>query len=128
MIGTLSLRSISTLVKKEDKGGDQNKKDSTQKDEIINQLTILLAQRNAVLSQLEDLVLIQLSLLEESISGRPGKNDKVDCCTHSEEKNFTDILKDYQQKMMERKHKRDYYKQRRIERLSKLQSLVSHVK
>lgn len=128
MIGKLSLRSLSTSVKKEEKGGDQNKKDSTQKDEIISQLTILLAQRNAVISQLEDLVLIQKSLLEERISGRAEKNDKEGCCTHSQEKNFTDIMKDYQQKMMERKHKRDYYKQRRIERLSKLQSLLSHVK
>jgi hypothetical protein len=62
--------------------------------------------------------------LLESTSYHEDKLNNKDCRTPSKARNLTEILNGYEQRLKERKQKRDYYIQRRVEGLKKLQFLM----
>lgn len=108
----LSLTSICTLAR-EERG--VKKKGLSEKDDIIDWLSFQVTQQDATIKQLENLVSMQQQLLEEtrvSLEERP---------EHEEDRNkiiegrgTKEIVNYFQQRIAERKKKREYFMKRKM--------------
>jgi hypothetical protein len=93
---------------------------STKKDEIIDRLTFQVAQRDTIIKQLKSLVMMQQKLLVANCFSSEEKPLSEDKNTSIEESDSREVINGFQQKLAERKKRREYLMQRRLKRINEL--------
>jgi hypothetical protein len=127
IFSNLYLRSLFSLAREEDTDAnfrEKENKDLAEKDEIIDRLTFQVAQRDTIIKQLESLVMIQQKLLTTNYLSTEEKPISEDKNAPIEERDLQEDINGFQQKLAERKKRRDYLVQRRLKRIRELERIM----
>lgn len=100
----------------------ENYRSLTEKDETIRQLTLKLAQRDAIITQLEDLVSLQQQFLK--INHQYSNENKKGISSHPEEINFQELLNGFHERLEARKKRSEYLARRHAERMKRFETLL----
>jgi hypothetical protein len=117
-----SVKSLFTLAQEEVDVSKEKYWSLTEKDETIRQLTLKLAQRDAIITQLEDLVSLQQKVL--MINRLYFKQKKKEISSQPEEINIQELLNGFQERLEARKKKNEYLTRRHAERMKRLESFL----
>jgi hypothetical protein len=116
------VKSLFTLAQEEVDVSKEKYWSLTEKDETIRQLTLKLAQRDAIITQLEDLVSLQRKVL--MINRLYFKQKKKEISSQPEEINIQELLNGFQERLEARKKKNEYLTRRHAERMKRLESFL----
>jgi hypothetical protein len=126
IFSNLHLRSLFSLAKEDTDANlsEKENKDLAEKDEIIDRLSFQVAQRDTIIKQLESLVVMQQKMLTANYLSSEEKSISEDKNASIEERGFQEVINGFQQKLAERKKRRDYLMQRRSKRINELERIL----
>jgi hypothetical protein len=117
IFSNLHLRSLFSLAREEDTDANLREKENeeiAEKDEIIDRLTFQVSQRDNIIKNLENLVMMQQNVLAANYLSSEEKASNEERNTSVEERDLQEEITGFKKKLEERKKRREFLKQRRF--------------